>query len=66
MTFAGTVIGCWVAIAGLAFLAISGLGRLAARGDVDSDLGIVGTAELKMLIAARHEHGIEEHARYMS
>jgi hypothetical protein len=52
MTFAGAVIGCWLAIAGIAFLAISGLGRLAARGDVDSDLGIVGAAELRMLVGS--------------
>ena len=50
MTFAGVIAGCWLTIAGLAFLAISGLGRLAARGDVDSDLGIVGEAELRMLV----------------
>jgi hypothetical protein len=59
MTFAGTLIGCWLAIAGLAFLAISGLGRLAAHGDVESDLGIVGEAELRMLVAYRGE---EQHA----
>ena len=50
MTFAGVVVGCWLAIAALAFLAISGLGRLAERGDVDSDLAIVGEAELRMLV----------------
>jgi hypothetical protein len=53
MTFAGVVIGCWLAIAALAFLAISGLGRLTARGDVDADLGIVGAAELRMLVGDR-------------
>jgi hypothetical protein len=70
MTFAGTLIGCWLAIAGLAFLAISGLGRLAARGDVESDLGIVGEAELRMLVAHRgqerrtlHSHS---HSRWMA
>ncbi|HEY2768015.1 MAG TPA: hypothetical protein VGI76_07130 [Solirubrobacteraceae bacterium] len=52
MTFAGVVVGCWLAIAGIAFLAISGLGRLAARGDVDSDLAIVGEAELRMLVGS--------------
>lgn len=55
MTFAGVVIGCWLAIAAVAFLAISGLGRLAARGDVDAQLGIVGDAELRVLVSERHE-----------
>lgn len=57
MTFAGVVVGCWLAIAGLAFLAISGLGRLASRGDVDSDLAIVGEAELRMLVGS-HADGL--------
>ncbi len=55
MTFAGVVIGCWLAIAAVAFLAISGLGRLAARGDVDAQLGIVGAAELRVLVSEHHE-----------
>jgi hypothetical protein len=55
MTFAGVVIGCWLAIATVAFLAISALGRLAARGDVDAQLGIVGDAELRVLVSERHE-----------
>jgi hypothetical protein len=52
MSFAGVVIACWLGIAGVAFLAISGLGRLA---DVDADLGIVGDAELRMLLGDRGE-----------
>ncbi len=55
MTFAGAVIGCWLAIAAVAFLVISGLGRLTARGDVDAQLGIVGAAELRVLVSERHE-----------
>jgi hypothetical protein len=55
MSFAGVVIACWLGIAGVAFLAISGLGRLAARGDVDADLAIVGDAELRMLLGDRGE-----------
>jgi len=55
MTFAGVVIGCWLTIAAVAFVAISALGRLAARGDVDAQLGIVGAAELRVLVSERHE-----------
>jgi hypothetical protein len=50
MSFAGVVVACWLGIAAVAFLALSGLGRLAARGDVEADLGIVGDAELRMLV----------------
>ncbi len=55
MTFVGVLIGCWLAIAAVAFLAISALGRLAGRGDVDAQLGIVGDAELRVLASERHE-----------
>lgn len=55
MTFVGLVMGCWLAIAAVAFVAISGLGRLAGRGDVDAQLGIVGEAELRMLVSERHD-----------
>jgi hypothetical protein len=53
MSFAGVVLACWLGIAAVAFLALSGLGRLAARGDVEADLGIVGDAELRMLVGER-------------
>lgn len=55
MSFAGIVVACWLAIAAIAFLAISTLGRLAGRGDVEADLGIVGAAELRMLLGEREE-----------
>jgi hypothetical protein len=60
MTFAGVMIGCWLAIAAVAFLAISGLGRLAGRGDVEAELGIVGEAELRMLVGERHDPGARQ------
>jgi hypothetical protein len=53
MSFASVVVACWLGIAAVAFLALSGLGRLAARGDVEADLGIVGDAELRMLVGGR-------------
>ncbi len=53
MSFAGVVVACWLGIAAMAFLALSGLGRLAARGDVEANLGIVGDAELRMLVGER-------------
>src|SRR5580704_4383305 len=55
MSSAGIVVACWVGIAAVAFLALSGLSRLAARGDVESDLRIVGDAELRMLVGDRGE-----------
>jgi hypothetical protein len=53
MSFAGILCACWLGIGGVAFLAFSGLGRLAARGDVEADLGIVGDVELRMLLGGR-------------
>jgi hypothetical protein len=44
-----TVIGValvWLAIAAVAFLALSALARLSASRNVDAELGIVGEAEL--------------------
>ncbi|HSZ70638.1 MAG TPA: hypothetical protein VK756_09770 [Solirubrobacteraceae bacterium] len=55
MSFAGIILACWLGIAGIAFLALSGLGRLAARGDVEANLGIVGDAELRMLVGGREQ-----------
>jgi hypothetical protein len=53
MSFAGFVLACWLGIAAVAFVALSGLSRLAARGDVEADLRIVGDAELRMLVGDR-------------
>jgi hypothetical protein len=55
MSFAGVVLACWVGLAGVAFVAFSGLARLTSRGDVEADLGIVGEAELRMLVGGRAE-----------
>jgi hypothetical protein len=55
MSFAGAILACWVAIAAVAFLALSALGRPTARGDLEADLGIVGDAELRMLLGDREE-----------
>jgi hypothetical protein len=55
MSFAGVVLACWVALAGVAFFAYAGLARLTSRGDVEADLGIVGDAELRMLVGGRDE-----------
>lgn len=55
MSFAGTILACWAAIAAVAFLGLSALGRMTARGDLEADLGIVGDAELRMLLGEREE-----------
>jgi hypothetical protein len=55
MSFAGAILACWAAIAAIAFLALSALGRATARGDLEADLGIVGDAELRMLLGDREE-----------
>lgn|ERR1700722_11596894 len=55
MSSAGIVFMCWLGLAGVAFFAFSGLARLTARGDVEADLGIVGDAELRMLVGGRDE-----------
>jgi hypothetical protein len=54
MSFAGILFACWLAIGAVAFFAFSGLARLTARGDVEADLGIVGDAELRVLVGG-HE-----------
>ncbi len=50
MSVMGIVLMCWLALATIAFLALSALGRRAARRDVEAGLGIVGDAELRMLV----------------
>ncbi len=45
MTLLGVVL-VWLAIAAVAFLALSALARLATRRGVEAELGIVGEAEL--------------------
>ena len=60
MSFAGVVLICWLAIAAAAFFA---LGRLASRGDVEADLGIVGETELRMLLGAREEEHLPLESR---
>ena len=55
MSFAGVVLACWLAIAAIAFLALSALARATARGDTEANLGIVGNAELRMLLGERDE-----------
>jgi hypothetical protein len=56
MSFAGAVLACWLAIAAIAFLGLSALTRLATqRDDLEADLGIVGEAELRMLVGDRYE-----------
>ncbi|HEY3758461.1 MAG TPA: hypothetical protein VGL37_01765 [Solirubrobacteraceae bacterium] len=55
MSFAGILFVCWLAIGAVAFFVFSGLARLAARGDVEADLGIVGDAELRVLVGGRNE-----------
>jgi hypothetical protein len=55
MSFAGIVLACWLLIAALAFLALSALTWTASREDVEADLGIVGPAELRMLLGEGEE-----------
>jgi hypothetical protein len=50
MSVVGIVLTCWLVLAAIAFLALSALGRRAARRDVEADLGIVGEAELRMRV----------------
>jgi hypothetical protein len=45
MTFVGVAL-VWLAIAAVAFLALSALARLSASRNVEAELGIVGEAEL--------------------
>jgi hypothetical protein len=45
MTLVGVML-VWLAIAAVAFLALSALARLAAYRGVEAELGIVGEAEL--------------------
>jgi hypothetical protein len=63
MSFAGAILACWAAIAAVAFFALSALGRPTARGDLDADLGIVGDAELRMLLGDREEERLPLEAR---
>jgi hypothetical protein len=55
MSFAGLLVLWWLTLAAVAFAAISLLGRLAGRGDVDAELGIVGASDLRMLLATHEE-----------
>ncbi|HWX45835.1 MAG TPA: hypothetical protein VNY52_11000 [Solirubrobacteraceae bacterium] len=41
-----SVVLVWLAIAGVAFLVLSTLARLMARGEAESELGIVGDGDL--------------------
>jgi hypothetical protein len=50
MSLLGFVLACWLALAALAFVALSALARAGARSDVEADLGIVGEAELRLLL----------------
>jgi hypothetical protein len=50
MSFAGIVFACWLLIAAFAFVALSAIARTAAASDEEADLGIVGAAELRMLL----------------
>jgi hypothetical protein len=45
MTILGVVL-VWLTIAAVAFLALSALGRLTARRDIEAELGILGETEL--------------------
>jgi hypothetical protein len=51
MSVVGVVLICWLALAAIAFLGLSALARLSERRDADADLGIVGEAELRMLLS---------------
>jgi hypothetical protein len=55
MSFAGVVIASWLAIAAIAFLALSALARATSRNDYEANLGIVGNAELRMLLGESGE-----------
>ncbi len=60
MSFAGAVLACWLAIAAVAFLALS---RVATHGDIEADLGIVGSTELRMLLGDREEEHLSIETR---
>lgn len=62
MSFAGVVLACWLGIAAVAFLALSALARVASR-DADANLGIVGNAELRVLLGERDEDLLPLEAR---
>jgi hypothetical protein len=51
MSVVGVVLVSWLALAAMAFLGLSALARLSERREVDADLGIVGEAELRMLLS---------------
>jgi hypothetical protein len=51
MSVVGVVFVCWLALAAIAFAGLSALGRLSDRRDAEADLGIVGEAELRMLLS---------------
>jgi hypothetical protein len=55
MSFAGVIVACWLLIAAVAFMGLSALTRLTARGDGEAELGILGEADLRMLLGERDE-----------
>lgn len=63
MSVVGVVLAYWLALAALAFAALTMIGRLAARGDDEAELGIVGDAEVRMMLGEGDERGIALEAR---
>jgi hypothetical protein len=63
MSFAGIILACWLLIAVFAFLALSAIGRTTADRQDDAELGIVGAAELRMLLGHGEDDFVPLEAR---
>lgn len=55
MSLAGVLLAYWLTLAALAFAALTALGRFAARGDGEAELGILGEAEVRVMLAGHDE-----------
>jgi hypothetical protein len=49
MSVVGVVLAYWLALGALAFAALTAIGRLAANGDGEAELGIVGETEVRVM-----------------
>ncbi|HVR04720.1 MAG TPA: hypothetical protein VMS02_01675 [Solirubrobacteraceae bacterium] len=63
MSLAGVLVACWLTLAALAFMALTALGRFAARGDGEAELGILGDAEVRMMLSDREDARLPLDAR---
>lgn len=63
MSAVGVVLAYWLALAALAFAALTAIARLAARGDGEAELGIVGEAEVRVMLGEGEEMRLPLEAR---